>query len=99
MPKDADFNCGVGKDTTSVDSYAGTKGACGGVDFWGNCWEWTSTEIVATTGAETGKKVKEIKGGSWYSHRTSCRTENRGEGRAPSLGYNTVGFRVIREAK
>ena len=29
--------------------------------------------------------------------RASCRTESRGEGRAPSLGYNTVGFRVVRE--
>ena len=55
------------------------------------------TEIVAETGAEKGQKVKEIKGGSWYAHRTSCRTESRGEGRAPSLGYNTVGFRVVRE--
>ena len=97
MPKDADFNCGGGGDTTPVGAYAGTKGACGGVDFWGNCWEWTSTEIVATNGAEKGRKVKEIKGGSWYANRASCRTESRGEGRAPSLGYNTVGFRVIRE--
>ena len=87
----------AGGNTTSVGAYAGTKGACGGVDFWGNCWEWTSTEIVATNGAEKGKKVKEIKGGSWYANRASCRTESRGEGRAPSLGYNTVGFRVVRE--
>ena len=85
--------------TTPVDAYEKTLSACGAIDMWGNCWEWTSTDIVAPNGRERGQKVKEIKGGSWYAHRTSCRTEMRGEGRAPSLGYNTVGFRVVREAK
>ncbi|MBQ3746830.1 MAG: SUMF1/EgtB/PvdO family nonheme iron enzyme [Kiritimatiellae bacterium] len=83
--------------TTPVDAYAKTLSACGAIDMWGNCWEWTSTDIVAQNGRERGQKVKEIKGGSWYAHRTSCRTEMRGEGRAPSLGYDTVGFRVVRE--
>ena len=96
MPKDADFNCGVGHDTTPVDAYKQTTGACGAIDFWGNCWEWTSTPIVATTGKEKDTTVNEIKGGSWYAHRTSCRTENRGEGRNPSCGYETVGFRIVR---
>lgn len=85
--------------TTPVDAYAGTLSACGAVDMWGNVWEWTSTDIVAQNGAERGKKVKEVKGGSWYAHRTSCRTEMRGEGRAPSLGYNSVGFRVVMEGR
>ncbi|MBQ3290481.1 MAG: SUMF1/EgtB/PvdO family nonheme iron enzyme [Kiritimatiellae bacterium] len=85
--------------TTPVDAYEKTLSACGAIDMWGNCWEWTSTDIVAQNGRERGQKVKEIKGGSWYAHRTSCRTEMRGEGRAPSLGYNTVGFRVVRETK
>ena len=85
--------------TTPVDAYEKTLSACGAIDMWGNCWEWTSTDIIAQNGRERGRKVKEIKGGSWYAHRTSCRTEMRGEGRAPSLGYNTVGFRVVQEAK
>ena len=85
--------------TTPVDAYEQTLSACGAIDMWGNCWEWTSTDIVAKNGRERGQKVKEIKGGSWYAHRTSCRTEMRGEGRAPSLGYSTVGFRVVRETK
>lgn len=84
--------------TTPVDAYAQTRAACGAVDMWGNCWEWTSTDITAQNGRERGQRVKEIKGGSWYAHRTSCRTEMRGEGRAPARGYNTVGFRVIRAA-
>ena len=97
MPKDADFNCGENDGTTPVTQYAKTLAACGAVDMWGNVWEWTSTMITAQIGAEKGKKVNAVKGGSWNSERTSCRTEAREEGRAPNLSYNTVGFRVVRE--
>ena len=97
MPKDADMNCGEGNGLTPVDTYKQTLSAVGAIDMWGNVWEWTSTDIVATQGKEKGQNVKAIKGGSWYSHRTSCRTEYRGEGRNPDFGYETVGFRVIRE--
>ena len=97
MPKDADMNCGEGKGTTPVTAYAQTLSASGAVDMWGNVWEWTSTAIIAQNGKEKGERVMAIKGGSWYSHRTSCRTEFRGEGRKSEFGYDTVGFRVIRE--
>ena len=97
MPKDADFNCGENDGTTPVTQYAKTLAACGAVDMWGNVWEWTSSVITAQVGAEKGKKVNAVKGGSWNSKRTSCRTEAREEGRAPSLSYSTVGFRVARE--
>ncbi len=97
MPKDADMNCGKGNGTTPADTYKQTLSAAGAIDMWGNVWEWTSTEITAEHGKERGQKVKAVKGGSWYSHRTSCRTEYRGEGRKPDFGYKTVGFRVIRE--
>ena len=96
MPKDAEFNCRVEDDTTPVDKYENTKGASGAIDFWGNCWEWTSTRIIAQTGREKGMEVNEIKGGSWYAPRTSCRTENRGEGRNPNYEYKTVGFRIVK---
>ena len=85
--------------TTAVDAYPKTKSACGALDMWGNCWEWTSTEIVAKNGAERGKTVNAIKGGSWYANRNSCFTSYRGEGRRPGGCYNTVGFRVVRETK
>lgn len=88
MPKDADFNCGEHDGTTPVDAYAGTPGACGAVDFWGNCWEWTA-------GKAKGRRV--VKGGAYDSPRTLCRTENDGETRASGSGYANVTFRVVRE--
>lgn len=89
MPKDADFNCGVNDGRTSVEQYADvTHGA---VDFWGNVWEWTSTERA---GSDETTELG-VKGGSWASDRTDCRTEYRDEGRDSSMGYEDVGFRVV----
>ncbi len=92
MPKDADFNCGEHNGTTPVDAYAKTLSACGALDMWGNCWEWTSTRIT-----ERGKTVMAVKGGAWNSRRTDCRTEQKGEGREANAGSGNVGFRVVRE--
>lgn len=92
MPKDADFNCGVNNGRTSVEQYAAvTRGAHGAVDFWGNVWEWTST----VRADENGITTLGVKGGSWNSARTDCRTEYRKEGRDAASGYEDVGFRVI----
>ena len=38
-----------------------------------------------------------VKGGCWSSKSTDCRTENRSEFREASKGYDTVGFRIIKE--
>ena len=90
MPKDADFNCGVNDGRTDVDEYAEvTRGAHGAVDFWGNVWEWTST-----LRSDDGDYA--VKGGSWKSPRTDCRTEYRLEGRNGETGYDDVGFRVVK---
>lgn len=92
MPKDADFNCGVNDGRTAVEEYADvTRGAHGAIDFWGNVWEWTSTVRSETDGGV----ILGVKGGSWESERTDCRTEYREEGREASEGYDDVGFRVI----
>lgn len=92
MPKDADFNCGVNDGRTPVEEYANvTRGAHGAVDFWGNVWEWTSTVRLKAD----GETVLGVKGGSWESKRTDCRTEYREEGRNAANGYEDVGFRVI----
>lgn len=89
MPKDADFNCGVNDGRTPVEQYDGiTRGAHGAIDFWGNVWEWTST-------VRDSSNILGVKGGSWKSDRTDCRTEYRDEGRDYSVGYDDVGFRVI----
>lgn len=97
MPKDADFNCGERNGTSPVDAYAETLGACGAIDMWGNCWEWTSTPIKTSRGIKGGKAVMTVKGGSWCSPRTSCRTEKKDEGRESSSGFSDVGFRCVRE--
>ena len=91
MPKDADFNCGEGDTIKSVDAYANTKGACGGYDFWGNCWELTSTK--------RGDGMVAVKGGAFDSKRTECRTEARTESRKASAGYPNVTIRVVREER
>ena len=91
MPKDADFNCGAGKCIVSVDAFEATKGACGGIDFWGNCWEWTSTKRVNGANA--------VKGGAFDSRRTECRTEARSESRKADSSYHNVTIRIIRECR
>ena len=68
---------------------AQTKGACGGIDFWGNCWEWTSTA------RSWGKNA--VKGGAFDSKRTACRNEARTECRSAGSGYANVTLRVVRE--
>ncbi len=97
MPKDADFNCGERNGTTPVDAYAKTLAACGAIDMWGNCWEWTSTRIALSGKMEQDKTIMAVKGGSWCSPRMNCRTERKGEGRESTVGSSDVGFRVIRE--
>ena len=68
---------------------AQTKGACGGIDFWGNCWEWTATK--------RGENGCAVKGGAFDSKRTECRTEARTESRKVASRYSNVTFRVVRE--
>ncbi len=91
MPKDADFNCGVGDSIRPVDAFAQTKGASGGIDFWGNCWEWTSTK--------RGGGRHAVKGGAYDSKRTDCRTEAKNTTKDASNGYSNVTMRLVRESK
>ena len=89
MPKDVSMNSDhVERGITAVDAYAQTTGACGGIDFWGNCWEWTST-------TNTNNEYI-VKGGSWDSSRDACRSEYSDDTRNGSVGYANVGFRVVR---
>ena len=89
MPKDVSMNSDhVERGLTAVEAYAQTTGACGGIDFWGNCWEWTSTTNA------NGEYI--VKGGSWDSSRDACRSEYSDDARNGSEGYANVGFRVVR---
>ena len=89
MPKDVSMNSGyVESGLTAMDAYSQTTGACGGIDFWGNCWEWTSSTDI------NGMYI--IKGGSWDSDRDDCRSEKSDVVRDGSQGYANVGFRVVR---
>jgi formylglycine-generating enzyme required for sulfatase activity len=85
--------------TTAVDRYPKGVSEYGCFDMSGNSWDWTSSEIVASNGAERGKRVNAIRGGSWYANKNSCRTDYRGEGRNPKGCYSTVGFRLVAEPK
>ena len=91
MPKDADFNCGVGDSIRPVDAFAQTKGASGGIDFWGNCWEWTATK--------RGDGKNAVKGGAFDAKRTDCRTEAKAASRGGARGYPNVTIRLVRETK
>ena len=89
MPKDVKMNANhIKSGLTSVDAYSDSKGNCGGIDFWGNCWEWTSTQT------NDGKYI--IKGGAWDSSRDECRSEYSDASRDGSKGYANVGVRIVR---
>ena len=89
MPKDVKMNSDhVERGLTAVDAYAETTGACGAIDFWGNSWEWTSTQNAA------GEYI--VKGGSWDSSRDACRSEYSDDARDGAGQYANVGFRVVR---
>jgi formylglycine-generating enzyme required for sulfatase activity len=85
----------AGGNTTAVGSYEEGKSGYGCYDMAGNLWNWCDTTIVAPNGAEKGRTVNEIRGGSWYATGNSCKSVSIGEGRAASGAYNTVGFRIV----
>ena len=77
--------------TTSVGSYA--SNSLGLYDMSGNCWDLTSSVIVANNGLEKGISCYAVRGGSWYATSRSCMVYYRGEGRKDSASA-TVGFRI-----
>lgn len=85
---------GNGGFTTPVGTYENGKSAYGCHDMAGNAYEWTSSIIVATNGAERGQEVNDVRGGSWYSTGRSGQSLCTGEGRKRSGGYHSVGFRI-----
>lgn len=81
--------------TSPVDAFPRGATKSGIFDLSGNSWDWTSSKIVARNGAERGKTVNAIRGGSWYATARSCSILFRGEGRDGNRAFNTVGFRLV----
>lgn len=77
--------------TTPVGTYA--PNTLGLYDMAGNCWDITSSIIVANNGLEQGVSCYAVRGGSWYATSRSCTLSYRGEGRKDSAS-STVGFRI-----
>lgn len=83
--------------TTPVGSFPTGVSHYGCHDMAGNAYEWTSSIITATNGAERGQEVNDVRGGSWYSTGRSGQSLCTGEGRKRSGGYHSVGFRIAME--
>ena len=77
--------------TTPVGSYE--PNSLGLYDMAGNCWDITSSVIIAQNGLEKGVSCYAVRGGSWYATARSCTFYYRGEGRKDSPSA-TVGFRI-----
>ena len=77
--------------TTPVGSFA--PNSLGLYDMAGNCWDITSSVIVANNGLEKGIECYAVRGGSWYATARSCTLYYRGEGRK-DFPSSTVGFRI-----
>lgn len=80
--------------TSAVGSYPANS--YGLYDMAGNCWDITSSVIVAENGLEKGVSCYAVRGGSWYATARSCTFSYRGEGRKDSPS-STVGFRIVGE--
>ena len=80
-----------GGHTTPVTAYP--PNSLGLYDMAGNCWDITSSLIIAENGLEKGVSCYAVRGGSWYATARSCTFSYRGEGRKDSPS-STVGFRI-----
>ena len=85
-----------GGNTTPVGAFPANS--LGLFDMAGNCWDLTSSLIVANNGLEKGVECYAVRGGSWYATSRSCTMSYRGEGRK-DLPSATVGFRVAAQKK
>ncbi len=84
--------------TSPVDAHRKNVSVFGCRDMAGNCWEWTSSLIVAKSGVRPGTKAYAVRGGAWDSTAAECSSIYRGEARqARGGGCANVGFRLVAE--
>jgi formylglycine-generating enzyme required for sulfatase activity len=88
-----------GRHTTAVGTFPGGSCAYDRQDMASNAYEWTSSLIMANNDEEAGQLVNAVRGGSWHSTGSSCKSTGRGEGRPASGAYHSVGFRVLAAPK
>ena len=80
---------GQGLDTTAVCTYPDGASPVEAWDMSGNVWEWTASPYSLHE-----PYLKVLRGGSWWSERTSARCAYRIRG-VPANFVNRFGFRVV----
>jgi len=92
-------NCAPTNGTAAVGSYQAN--AWGLYDTHGNVWEWCLNWYAGSlaggpdpSGAVSGSD-RVLRGGSWYSTASSCRSAFRGSS-VPGYRYYPFGFRLVR---
>lgn len=90
-----------GSDSKPVGSYPGGASPYGAYDMAGNVWEWTDSWYDAYPGSklrtpEFGKKLRVLRGGSWYHYDSlgpiGARCASRDRADPKSISY-VAGFR------
>ena len=87
--------------TTDVGSFP--PNAFGLYDMHGNVWEWCLDDYINNynTGPKVGNALtgtsseKLLRGGSWYSYPSNCRSANRGYNSPGFVSIYDNGFRVV----
>jgi formylglycine-generating enzyme required for sulfatase activity len=92
--------CNNGPGAGPVGSYA--PNALGLYDMHGNVGEWCLdssprlyTSAPVTDPFVTGGPTKTHRGGGWHLPSNQCRSAARSYGSAPSVSFDTLGFRVV----
>jgi formylglycine-generating enzyme required for sulfatase activity len=89
--------------TDEVGSVSQNASPYGALDMAGNVWEWVGDWYAVYPGGHSrsdsyGQKYKVIRGGSWVSSALSLTTVAR-DFANPHDGYDSIGFRCVRDEK